>query len=146
MDDNDDYEVGYKRPPKTTRFKKGQCANPTGRRGKKQKPAPQDNSDRAIIERLSEELIEHNGRMITVREAELLVIRAKALKGDLKAIQMWQALREKLAPKNEKRGGVLLVPCSVPLDEWEASTARQQAPFREQTFEKFSSGSKEDER
>ncbi len=32
-----DYEVGYKKPPKHTQFKKGVCANPRGR-GKKKQP------------------------------------------------------------------------------------------------------------
>lgn len=30
-DNDDDYEVGYKRPPKNSRFKKGQSGNPKGR-------------------------------------------------------------------------------------------------------------------
>ena len=29
--DNDDYEVGYGRPPKSGQFKKGQSGNPKGR-------------------------------------------------------------------------------------------------------------------
>jgi hypothetical protein len=31
----DDYEIGYRRPPRETRFKKGQSGNPKGRRKKK---------------------------------------------------------------------------------------------------------------
>ncbi|MFL0357263.1 DUF5681 domain-containing protein [Erythrobacter sp. GH1-10] len=30
-DDNDDYEVGYGKPPKNTRWQKGQSGNPSGR-------------------------------------------------------------------------------------------------------------------
>jgi hypothetical protein len=30
-DNDDDYEVGYKRPPKNSQFKKGQSGNPKGR-------------------------------------------------------------------------------------------------------------------
>ena len=35
MTEKKDYEVGYKKPPVATRFKKGKCPNPLGRGGKK---------------------------------------------------------------------------------------------------------------
>ncbi len=34
-DDNEDYDVGYKKPPKDKQFKKGQSGNPKGRPPKK---------------------------------------------------------------------------------------------------------------
>ena len=38
MSDDDTYEVGYRTPPRHRQYKKGECANPNGRRGRKGKP------------------------------------------------------------------------------------------------------------
>lgn len=35
IENDEDYEVGYRKPPKETRFKKGQSGNPNGRPKKK---------------------------------------------------------------------------------------------------------------
>ena len=39
MNNNDDYDTGYKKPPKHTRFRKGQSGNPKGRPRKIKDPA-----------------------------------------------------------------------------------------------------------
>ena len=47
---NDDYEVGYGKPPKTGKFKAGQSGNPNGR--------PKKDKDKAFITILADELKE----------------------------------------------------------------------------------------
>ena len=60
-----DYEIGYGKPPKDTRFRKGQSGNPKGRpKGAKNKGAgPMD-------ERLKEIILEEAYRTISVRDGQ----------------------------------------------------------------------------
>ena len=128
-----DYEVGYGKPPKAGRIRKGEVRNPDGRRGKSGAVtrAP-DNSTSAILERLDAEIIEVNGQKMTRRECELRVLLAKSMKGDAKISTILEGLRAKSrANTTNPGGGVLLLPSEVPLEEWEASAAIQQAKFRE---------------
>ncbi len=129
---NDD--VGYKKPPVSGRIKPGERRNPNGRRGKKTKPeaTSKPETDMDIIARLDSELIEANGVSMSRREVELRVLSNKAMKGDVRASQHLDRVRAK-APANTPAvaGGVLLLPSPVPLHEWEASAAIQQAQFRE---------------
>ena len=82
-DDDGEYEVGYGRPPKHTRFKKGQSGNPRGR-------PPGAKGIKASLRREMEAKItvsEGTSRM-TISKAEALAKRlfAMALAGDDKAI------------------------------------------------------------
>lgn len=132
MNDDDDYEVGYKRPPLHTRFKPGENRNPNGRRGKKIRPKPVELTDAEIVARLEAETVEFQGRRISKREAMNRVLYAKALSGDLKAIAMIESKKQKSRDARQNSGGgVLLIPADVPLHEWEASAAIQQAQYRE---------------
>lgn len=63
-----------------------------------------------------------------------------ARKGDTVAAiflaKAWHGWRDRddakaLRAVEDGKGGVLLVPTAIPLDEWEAAAARQQAPHRE---------------
>jgi uncharacterized protein DUF5681 len=54
--ENDDYEVGYGKPPVATRFKKGQCGNPGGK-PKKVAPALDPGKILQLID--NEEIIVH---------------------------------------------------------------------------------------
>jgi hypothetical protein len=133
--ENEKYSVGYKKPPLDTRFKRGECRNPNGRAGKKRKVPAAPASDADIISMLDQETVEFQGRKISKREVKLRVLHAKACKGDIRAMQVLQSLCEKsanAAAKGGGKGGVLLLPSAVPLDEWEAAAAAQQAQFREQ--------------
>lgn len=127
-----DYEVGYGKPPKQHQFQKGVSGFPGGRRGKKTKPKP-GNSEAAILKRLDEELIEFNGRKITSREAELRVLRAKALKGDTRASVLLDKKRSAAGvDKPVQLPGILHIPKPMPLEEWEIRAFHQQAKFRGQ--------------
>lgn len=84
-----DYEVGYRKPPKSGQFKPGQSGNPRGR--KKREPT--------IIDRLKKELnrkvpISEHGRKRSVPKFDLMLMSVtnSAAKGDLKALGMIIAL------------------------------------------------------
>lgn len=77
-----DYKVGYKHPPKETRFQPGQSGNPRGRsKGVK-------NLATDLEEEFSESVIVNEGGkqlVITKQRAMLKALLSKALKGDARA-------------------------------------------------------------
>ncbi|MCI5049510.1 MAG: DUF5681 domain-containing protein [Rickettsiales bacterium] len=84
MTDKKDYEVGYKKPPKSTRFKPGQSGNPSGR------PKGHKNASTMLREALNEMvLINENGskREICKLEAMFKQLVNGAVKGDHRSIQ-----------------------------------------------------------
>ena len=84
-DENDDYEIGYGKPPKTTRFKKGQSGNPRGR-PKKLASTVAEQVARLMGEQYSARI---NGEVISMTGEEMIARRLmeKALKGDAKAFE-----------------------------------------------------------
>ena len=82
---NGDYEVGYGKPPRHTRFKKGQSGNPRGRpRGAKNLPT-------LLSEALNERVIvtENGGqRSITKRQAIITQLVNRSATADLRAIKI----------------------------------------------------------
>lgn len=72
----DNYEVGYKKPPKETQFKKGQSGNPSGR---KKKPIPKSLREAIILELAESVTIKENGKAVKMPKYELL---AKAIIND----------------------------------------------------------------
>jgi len=130
--DDRDYDVGFKKPPKEHQFRKGRSGNPGGRPKKPKK----SNEAARILRDIGAEEVMVAGRTMTKDEALLQVLLATALKGNMNAARLYLNLKEKLGLHRnietlERRTGVLMVPSPVPLDEWEAACARQQAPFRE---------------
>lgn len=80
----DDYEVGYRKTPKHTRFKPGQSGNPRGR------PKGSKNFSSDLIDVLKMPVqIAENGRKrkISSQRATLLRLREKALSGDARALE-----------------------------------------------------------
>jgi len=78
-------EVGYRRPPKHSRYKPGQSGNPKGR------PKGRPNLARLIEKTFAERLTIKTAdgpRQVTGAELVLLRLREKAAKGDLKAIDL----------------------------------------------------------
>jgi hypothetical protein len=81
---NQDYDVGYKKPPKKHQYKPGQTGNPKGR------PKGAKNTKTIVDELLSKKLeIKMDGKTkkISAREAALLAVLQKALKGDSRAFK-----------------------------------------------------------
>jgi hypothetical protein len=83
--DECDYEVGYGKPPRHTRFQKGQSGNPQGRqKGSK-------NLTTLLGDALNEPVIvaENGGRQkITMREAIIKQLLKRSATADLRAIQI----------------------------------------------------------
>ena len=82
-DDARDYQVGYKKPPLHTRFKKGQSGNPRGR--------PKKNLAALLAAALNKRVsVTENGkrRQISKREAVIAQLVNKSASADLRATKM----------------------------------------------------------
>lgn len=76
-----DYEVGYKKPPKHTRWKKGQSGN---KRGRPKKKLGSSDIERAFDEALADSLaVNDNGTVRKIKKLKALAIQTvnKAVKG-----------------------------------------------------------------
>jgi Family of unknown function (DUF5681) len=100
-----DGEVGYKRPPKSTQWKKGQCGNPKRQYKRASKGIVE------IIDALFEEQIDirENGvpRRVSVFEAVLLQLWMKEMAGDKRAIAVRLKYQEFVVSQG-KPGGFIL--------------------------------------
>lgn len=97
----DDYEVGYKRPPKQTQWKPGQCGNP------KRKRKNALGSVVSMIDRMFGEPIDiiENGvpRRVTTLEAILLRLLAKEMSGSKRASAVRLKYQEFVPKPDEPR-------------------------------------------
>jgi hypothetical protein len=83
----DDYEVGYGKPPKRTRYPKGVSGNPNGRPRKK--PDLYTELRRVLNEKVTV-TIEGEPQRFTVQQALLLRLRDEALRGQIWADKLLQ--------------------------------------------------------
>jgi hypothetical protein len=79
----DDYEVGYGKPPKHGQFQPGTSGNPAGRR--KPRPSLSQQLDQILAERVSVSVGDKKSRRITKEEFFLRKFVNRALAGDEKA-------------------------------------------------------------
>jgi hypothetical protein len=100
-----DYAVGYRKPPKATRFKPGQSGNPQGR----PKGSPNLASD--LSAELGEQITVREGgqaRHISKQRALIKSLMAKALQGDVRATTALLALYARVIsePPEDESGSV----------------------------------------
>ncbi len=100
-----DHEVGYKKPPKHTRFKRGQSGNPRGR------PKGSRNLKTELAEELQELISVREGgtrRTISKQRAMLKGLTAKAVQGDARAANLLLNLVLRLLSQDEDEEQVQL--------------------------------------
>jgi len=97
-DNERDYEVGYGKPPRHTRFKKGQSGNPRGR------PNGSNNLSTLLSEALNEPVIvaEDGGRRtISKRRAIVTQLVNRSAKGDLRALKILLDILQEIERRTE---------------------------------------------
>jgi hypothetical protein len=89
-DDDQDDGVGYRRPPRTTRFTKGQSGNPAGRTRGRRREAPYE----AVLGQMV--TIREGGapRRVTAAEAFLLQLAKRGLEGDGPAAIIYEVAQQ----------------------------------------------------
>jgi hypothetical protein len=102
------YEIGYKKPPKHTQFKKGVCPNPRGR-GKRSEPIEFGE----IIKKVLHEKIDFRKKGVRKKASRLeLAIRqlvSKTANGDLDSAATLLKLRGHAARYSETNGMVITI-------------------------------------
>jgi hypothetical protein len=130
-DGGDEYRVGYGKPPRNTRFRKGQSGNPRGRpRGSKNLTTLLDQEFDAHV------VIKENGRQrrITKRQAAIKQLINRLVSGDPRYVRFLFQLMEKQEGNTPAHESILLARDEVidPEDArklqeaWEAIQEKQQ--------------------
>ena len=127
-----DDQVGYCKPPKKHRFKKGKSGNRKGR-PRKTDQKPNSPSDAEILKKIHNETVFVDGQQMTKRELELRVLQKKAMSGHVPAMKLLDERSTKagVAGGKAKRQGVLVMPPKPSLEEWVQETEKNQAQYRE---------------
>src|SRR5215471_12966630 len=100
-----EYTIGYRKPPKTTRFKPGQSGNPKGR------PRGSPNLATDLSAELGEQITVREGgqaRQVSKQRALIKSLMAKALQGDVRATTALLALYARVIsePPEDDSGSV----------------------------------------
>jgi hypothetical protein len=118
-DEEGEYEVGKGRPPKETRWKKGQSGNPRGR-PKSRKPGPVDVA--AVLETPVQVRVGSRKTKMSTFEASFRQLAKRAVDGHLPAIRKFLKTCEQygvIAPQPpEVGGGVVVAPEGVDVKDW----------------------------
>jgi hypothetical protein len=121
-----EYEIGYGRPPRETRFEKGRSGNPSGR------PKGSRGVSTVIAAALSEKVVvNENGkrRTITKLEAAVKQMANKAAGGDQRAAKLIIELLHQSESRDEARagGGTLTAEARKASDKGVLEAIRDQA-------------------
>ena len=95
---SNDYDVGYRRPPKATRFEPGKSGNPKGR------PKGSKNLSADLKEVLDEIMtVKEAGKTkrISKQRAMVMSLMARAIKGDVRATNTLFAMILRLLPEEQ---------------------------------------------
>ena len=100
-----DYEVGYGKPPKHSRFRKGVCANPRGRG--KRRPFEAEEILKEVL--FAEMDYKEGGKVRRASRLEIAVrtLAAKAVKGDIASVVL--LLKMRTHAKKHGDGGPLVI-------------------------------------
>ena len=100
-----EYQVGYRRPPKSGQFKKGQSGNPNGR------PKGSRGLEKVLIEELKAKItVNENGRSKKVKKGEAIVKQVvnKAMTGDVKSISLVLGVSQRHEDKLAAKAGSII--------------------------------------
>ena len=100
-----DYEVGYQRPPKATRFQKGRSGNPRGRPRNRRRDIPYD----TLLGQMVTVREDGRERRVTVAEAFILQLTKKGLEGDSASARASLAAIENARATRSANGSDVLV-------------------------------------
>ena len=109
-------QVGYRKPPRHSRFKPGQSGNPGGRRrGTKNRES--------LVKQIADEIhvVVEKGRRTQYTTLDLLLItlRNLALKGNARAGRLYdEAVAKHIPQPVSYRGGFIIMPETLPVEEW----------------------------
>lgn len=123
--EDDDYEVGYGRPPKATRFPKGQSGNPAGRPKGARNRKPRNWEERLIdlirAESEREVTVRENGEPVTMTAAKAVVrsINFSAVKGNVRAQALFLELVRSAAAEDGRRKTALMDALIAYKREWQ---------------------------
>ncbi len=117
-DNNDDYEVGYGRPPKSTQFQKGQSGNQNGRPTNAQKEKKFWDTFLEVSKQLV--TINKGGRkeQIELKEALINKLYSESLKGNMQALKTVMQYLEKASPVEQsmQRPTIIIRPPYGPVE------------------------------
>jgi hypothetical protein len=95
-DDVGEFDVGYRRPPMTTRFAKGQSGNPAGRPRGRHREAPYE----AVLGQMVTVREDGTTRRVTASEAFMLQLTKRGLEGDGAAARASLAMIEQVRERH----------------------------------------------
>ena len=101
-DGDDDYKVGYRRPPKHTQFTTGRSGNPKGR------PKGTKNLRTDLAEELAEKIVVREGEKIhrvTKQRAMVKTLVNRGIKGETKATSVAFSWKERFESDSDSENG-----------------------------------------
>ena len=124
---SDDDKIGYRNPPKATRFKKGQSGNPRGR----PKGSRNFKTDvKATLEQPVQLKVQGRTKTVATQQAALLRLREKALSGDGRSLDRLLELARTYNEDDLTEAAAAVVPAEdqAILDGYVARQMRRRKP------------------